>query len=87
MQLAIQNIEGGQRHQLQCFQPQERRNEQWTVDAFWEVEHPQRQQSPQEDQPGLSHKMNRSRKICLDVRRKNRTRHGSRPINPGSHGS
>ena len=36
------------RHTEQGFQPQERHNEQWTVDPLWEVNRPQRQQ-PQLD--------------------------------------
>ena len=30
------------------------RNEQWTVDSFWEVDCPQHQQTHQEHQPGSS---------------------------------
>ena len=41
LQLAIQNLP----RQPQGFQPQERRNEQWTVDPFWEVDRLQRQQT------------------------------------------
>ena len=43
-----------QAEQPQGFQPPERRNEQWTVDPFWEVDRPQRQQPQPEDQPGPS---------------------------------
>ena len=56
LQLAIQNIENGQVKQPQGFQPQERRNEQWTVDPFWEVHRQQRQQPQQEDESGPSSK-------------------------------
>ena len=55
LQLAIQNIESGQRHQQpQGFQPPERRYENWMVDTFWGVDSPQRRQSHQEDKPGPS---------------------------------
>ena len=36
------------------FQTQHRRNEHWTVDPFWEVDRPLRQQHPNEKQPGPS---------------------------------
>ena len=51
LQLAIQNLPGQQQQQQpQGFQPQQRLNEQWTVDPFWGLDRPQR---PQE-QPGTS---------------------------------
>ena len=50
LQSAIQNLSGQQQQQPQGFQPQQRLNEQWTVDPFWELDRPQR---PQE-QPGTS---------------------------------
>ena len=53
LQRVIRNIESRQPTQPQGFQPQERRNEQWTVDPFWEVDRPQRQQLQQEE-PGAS---------------------------------
>ena len=40
--------------QPQAFQPQARRNEQWTVDPFWEVDRSQRQPPRPEVDPGLS---------------------------------
>ena len=54
LQQTILDIENGHQHQSQGFQPQESRNEQWTVDTFWEVDRPQCQQIPHEDQPGSS---------------------------------
>ena len=50
LQLDIENFPRQQ-------QPQERRNEKWTVDPFWEVERPQRQQTPL-NQPGTSSQNN-----------------------------
>ena len=49
--IAIRNIHNRQADQPQGFQLQERCNEQWTVDPFWEVDRPQRQQLQREDEP------------------------------------
>ena len=54
LQTAMRNIESRQPIQPEGFQPQKRRNEQWTVDPFWEVDRPQRKQLQQEDEPGPS---------------------------------
>ena len=48
LQIAIRNTQNNQPSQSEGFQPQERRNEQWTVDPFWETDRPQRQQSQPE---------------------------------------
>ena len=58
LELAIRNIESGQRRQPQDFQPQERPNEQWTMDIFWEGRDRPQQQQTYQDQPGPSSKVN-----------------------------
>ena len=45
LQVAIRNLQINPSNQPEGFQPQERRNEQWTVDPFWETDRPQRQQA------------------------------------------
>ena len=42
---SIRNLQNKDSNQPESFQPQERRNEQWTVDPFWETDHPQRPQT------------------------------------------
>ena len=49
LQIATRNVENRQREQ-----PIERRNEQWTMDPFWEVDHPQRQPPQLDNEPGPS---------------------------------
>ena len=44
LQIAIRILQNKNPNQPEGFQPQERRNEQWTVDPFWETD---RQQRPQ----------------------------------------
>ena len=45
LQIAIRNLQNNNPNQPEGFQPQERRNEQWTVDPFWETDRPQRPQT------------------------------------------
>ena len=45
LQIAIRNLQNKNPNQPEGFQPQERRNEQWTVDPFWETDRPQRPQT------------------------------------------
>ena len=45
LQIAIRNSQTNPSNQPEGFQPQERRNEQWTVDPFWETDRPQRPQA------------------------------------------
>ena len=54
LQAAIRKVENRRREQPQGFQPQERWNEQWTVDPFSEVDRSQRQQPQQDNEPGPS---------------------------------
>ena len=42
LQIAIRNTQTNHPSQREGFQPQKRRNEQWTVDPFWETDRPQR---------------------------------------------
>ena len=44
LQITIRNLQNKDSNQPEGFQQQERRNEQWTVDPFWETDRPQ---SPQ----------------------------------------
>ena len=41
LQIAIRNLQNKNPNQPEGFEPQERRNEQWTVDPFWETDRPQ----------------------------------------------
>ena len=50
--MAIRNINNRQADQHQGFQPRGKRNDQWTVDLFWEVDRPQRRHPQRKDEPG-----------------------------------
>ena len=56
LQQAIRHLEKkrGQQHQAVGFQPQVKRNEQWTVDRFWKVDCQQQQENIPDDQLGHS---------------------------------
>ena len=54
LQVATQNVENRQTEKQQGFQPQESRNDQGTVDPFWETDRPRRQQSQPNNEPGPS---------------------------------
>ena len=66
LQLALQNFEGGQRHQPQDFQPQRRQKKRRTADPFWGVDRPQRQQLTQEDQPSTRNEQGHREHISIE---------------------
>ena len=79
----IQLANNGQAIQTKGSQPQEKRNEQGTVDQFWEVDRPQCQQLQQEDEPGRTVFKATTTTIHPEGRRRNRIRDGLRPVNSG----
>ena len=49
LHIAIRSSQINPPNQPEGFQPQERRNKQWTVDPFWETDRPQRPQASTEN--------------------------------------
>ena len=83
LQQAIRNLGGENQPPEGGFQSQTRRQEQWTVDPFWEVERPQQSAATEtNEQPGTS--SSKTHHEYIPMEKGDRAGHRAGPIGTGS---